>query len=942
MFRHSLLTKKKRISNLISLILKRVLIVLLFTISTQFTYATPHNIAPKAKVTASTQETSYSASNVTDGLIRIDNQGEWACEGYKRAWGETRLPWIQLDWDSPQTINKIVLFDRPSYKEHTAGGKLKFSDGTEITVTTIPNNGAPKMISFPKKNVKWVRFVVTDGEGFNLGLSEIEVFPALEGTIDYISKVNPFIESAKGRYFFFTPAARPMGMVAAAPVTRNKNQYGGGYNYNSTEVLGFGNVHGWCLSGIQIMPTTGNINPSDGAQAWKSNFSHDDEIAMPGYQRIYLEDHDIWTELTSTKRTAIYRFKYTKDAETNILTNLGGYLGNSTMINADVKKVSDNEFEGSFDSSGRFWGGPENVKIFFTIKFDKPFKSFDGWNEKEELKNITSLKGTPKMTRQDSIVFPGIITQSYWNAPTTGVSAKYDVKAGDEIQMKIAISYTSTENARKNMQAEATHWDFDKYKEDSFDVWNKKISKIKVKGGTDNQQTKFYTDLWHVLLGRHILNDVSGDYPDYTQIKKRYHNFSVVDLKIRKLPLDKNGEAKFNMFNFDALWLSQWNLNILWGLAWPEIMDDFSASLVQYADNGGLLPRGAIAGGYSFIMTGTPASNLIASTMMKDLMTKTDPEHAFKMTKQNHLPGGMMGDNPEELQFYIDNGWCPGNAGKTLEWAFQDWSLAQMAKKLNKKKDYKEFLRRSKTWPILHNKELNLILPKDKDGNWLHHDPLDGKGWIESNSWQGTWQVSHDIPKLSSEMGGNDKLAELLNHAFEQAEPEDFVFGYSNGYISYANQSGCSNAHVFNHVGKPWMTQYWVRKVNEQAYGGVTPDQGYGGHDEDQGQMSGVSALMSIGLFSLTGNNDIQPRYELTSPVFDEITIKLDNHYYAGKEFKITTQNNSAENMYIQSASLNNKALNTYWFLHDDFQKGGHLEIELGAKPNKNWGKKEE
>lgn len=916
----------------------KVLTVLSLTFSTNFLMATPHNIATKAKVTVSTAEANFPASNLTDGIIRIDGQGEWACEGDKMAWGEIRLPWIQLDWDTPQAINRIVLYDRPSYNEHTAGGKLKFSDGSVITVTTIPNSGAAKLIEFPTKKVTWVRFVVTDGEGFNLGLSEIEVFPSLESTTDYVSKVNPFIESAKGRYFFFTPAARPMGMMAAAPVTRNKNQYGGGYNYNSTEVLGFGNIHGWCLSGIQIMPTTGTIDPRNGAHAWKSNFSHDDEIAMPGYQRLYLEDHHIWTELTSTKRTTIYRFKYTSDADkANILTNLGGYLGNATMINADVNKVSNTDLEGSFDSSGRFWGGPENVKIFFVIKFDKPFKSLDGWNEKENLSDINTLKGTSIMTRRDSVVFPSV-TQSYWDAPTTGVSANYSVKAGDQIQMKISISYTSVENARRNMETEAPHWDFDTYKNESFDVWNNTLSKIEVTGGTDNQQTKFYTDLWHILLGRHILNDVSGDYPDYTQ-GERYANFTKAKLKVRKLPMDKDGNAKFNMYNFDALWLTQWNLNIVWGLAWPEIMDDFSASLVQYAENGGLLPRGAIAGGYSYIMTGTPASNLIASTMLKDLMTKTDKEKAFKLTKQNHMPGGMMGDTPEELQFYIDNGYCPDNAGKTLEWAFQDWSLAQMAKKLNKSKDYNTFMKRSKTWPILFNKELNLILPKNANGEWMHHDPLSGKGWIESNSWQGTWQVSHDIPTLSKEMGGNDKLAEMLNFAFEQAEPEDFVFGYSNGYISYANQPGCSNAHVFNHVGKPWLTQYWVRKVNEQAYGGVTPDQGYGGHDEDQGQMSGVSALMSMGLFSLTGNNDIEPRYELTSPVFDEIKIKLDNRYYKGNEFTITTKNNSVENMYIQSATLNAEPLNTYWFLHKDYQKGGKLEIVLGPEPNKQWGK---
>ena len=215
---------------------------------------------------------------------------------------------------------------------------------------------------------------------------------------------------------------------------------------------------------------------------------------------------------------------------------------------------------------------------------------------------------------------------------------------------------------------------------------------------------------------------------------------------------------------------------------------------------------------------------------------------------------------------------------------------------------------------------------------------MSGAGWVEANAWQATWGVSHDIPGLAALMGGNDKLCEKLNHAFEKAAPQDFVFDYNDGYVSYANQPGLSNAHVFNYAGKPWLTQYWVRRVQEQAYGGVTPDLGYGGHDEDQGQMGGLSALMSIGLFSLQGNASVTPVYEITSPVFDNVIIKLDPQYYKGKEFTITTHNNSKENTYIQSVKLNGKELNDFWFTHDDFAKGGMLEIWLGNQPNKNWG----
>ncbi len=214
----------------------------------------------------------------------------------------------------------------------------------------------------------------------------------------------------------------------------------------------------------------------------------------------------------------------------------------------------------------------------------------------------------------------------------------------------------------------------------------------------------------------------------------------------------------------------------------------------------------------------------------------------------------------------------------------------------------------------------------------------DKSGWIEANGWQGTWGVSHSIPKLAKMMGGNDVFAEKLNYAFEKSVDNDFVFGYSNGYISYANQPGCSNAHVFSYAKKPWLTQYWARKVQKQAYSGVTPDVGYGGHDEDQGQMGGVSALMSIGLFNIQGTQAVEPVYEITSPIFDEITVKLDKKYYDGDYFTIKTYNNSEENTYIDRAVLNNIELNTFWFKHDDFQKGGLLELWLRETPNYNWG----
>jgi predicted alpha-1,2-mannosidase len=872
------------------------------------------SLLTQAKVTTSTTLSGkYSPKNATDGIIGVPGKGQWACEGKTTDWGYVRFPWLQLEWEKPQSINKIILYDRPELNEHIATTRLEFSDGSVVWANQIPNDGTARVVTFSARTVKWVKCVITDGTGSDLGFSEIEVYPSAKQYTDPVSWVDPYIETNRGRYFFFTTGSRPFGMLASAPMTRNKNQGGGGYNYNENEILGFEQIHDWMLSGIEIMPATQAADPTLGQQGWKSTFSHDDEIVQPGYHRVYLRDHKVWAEQTSTDRVGFYRFRYTKDTQAQIITNLGGFVSNSTMANAVVKKVNGHEFEGSFSSIKRYWGGPKDVKVFFTIQFDKSAKSFSGWKGKERFDDIKSISG-------DNV----------------GVSAWYDVDAGDEIQMKIGISYTSIENAKNNLKAECSTWDFDKVRNESRAVWNDWLGRMQVSGGTTDQKVKFYTDLWHVLLGRHKNNDVSGDYPDNTE-GKRDGNFTDAVFKVRTLPKDSNGKLKYNMYNSDAWWLTQWNLNILWGLAWPEVQDEMSASMLQYAENGYKIPRGPAGGGYSYIMTSCPATNLIVGTYQKGLLTKYDINTAFDAVKRNAMPGGMLGSD-EDINFYTEKGYWPDNAGITVEAVFQDFAIAQMAKKLGKTADYAFFTKRAQGWKNLFEPTQKLLFPKDRKGKFAHTNPLSGSGWIEANAWQATWCVSHDIPGLAKLMGGNDVLATKLNYAFEKAEPSDFVFDYSSGYISYANQPGLSDAHVFNYAGKPWLSQYWVRKVQEKAYGGTTPDIGYGGQDEDQGQMGGLSALMAIGLFNLQGNVATTPVYDITSPIFDKVVIKLDPKYYPGKQFVITTYNNSKQNTYIQKVTLNGKPLNKFWFTHAEYAKGGTLDIWLGPKPNKKWG----
>ncbi len=426
-----------------------------------------------------------------------------------------------------------------------------------------------------------------------------------------------------------------------------------------------------------------------------------------------------------------------------------------------------------------------------------------------------------------------------------------------------ARSYRTSvrKNARENLTHDATTWDFDAVRRAAQDEWNEWLGRIEVKGGTQQQRTKFYTDLWHVLLGRHKIDDVNGEYPDLTDGQRAASFTRDIRVKTRTLPRDAAGRVVHHMYNSDAFWLTQWNLNVLWGLGWPEMPDEMSASLIRYADNGGLIPRGPCAGGYTYIMSGCPATPLIVSAYNKGLMRKCDPMHAFRTMQRNHMPGGMQGIG----EFYLEHGYQPKNAGMTIESNFQDWALAQMAVRLGLEDEAAYFGNRSHGWRKLYRPDQQLLLfPKDEQGQWLHDDPLRGTGWIEANAWQATWGRFARTTGLATLMGGYDKFCEKLNYAFEQAAPQDFVFGYGQGYVSYANQPGCSNAHVFSWGGKPWLTQYWVRRVNEQAYGAITPDRGYGGHDEDQGQMGGVSALMSIGLFSTRGTAAARPVYEIT------------------------------------------------------------------------------
>ncbi len=888
--------------------------------------STPHNIAPLARITASSEIAGHACANVTDGIIRIDGKGEWIADTRLDSRGRAYpFPWIRMEWEKPVHINKVIIYDRPAADCQTAGGRLTFSDGSTIAVNCIPDNGAPKVVEFESRETKWIEFQVTDGEGKQLGLSEIEVYPAPESYSDYVSWVDPFIETARGRYFFFVTGSIPFGMISSAPLTRNINQGGGGYNYNSDKILGFPQIHNWMISGLSLMPVSGTIDPCSGDKGWRSSFSHDGEIVQPGYHRLFLDDYGIWVEQTATDRVGFYRMTYTEESKASLLLNLGGHISTSTMSGAHVVKMSENEISGYFETSGRVWGGVDKARVYFTVQFDRPFMKMDGWKGNSFIEDVDEWDGSDEIIKVEG--------SSFRQSPESGVAADFGkLSRGEILLAKTAVSYVSIENARENLAEDCASWDFDAVRENARSVWNGWLGRIEVKGGEHSQKIKLYTDLWHVLLGRHKIDDANGEYPDYLtggeRIGRQTRIHTVApDFHVRTLPKDADGKVCFHMYNSDALWLTQWNLNTLWGLAYPSVLDEFSASFLEYDRNGGLLPRGPSIGSYTYIMTGCPATSMITSAYQRGIFRKWDPESGFKAMKRNHEKGGMLAfDMDDELDFYIKHGYCPDNAGLTIQWAFEDWALGQMALKMGRMKDFRYFDRRSHGWVNSFNKDLKLVMPRRKDGSWLHLDPLSYSGYIQANAWQATFGLSHDIPELARLMGGNDSLCIRLDEAFRKSEESRFLGSYAN----YANQPGCSNAHVFLYAGHPELANYWVRQVRMKTYGEITPDRGYGENDEDQGQMAGISALMSIGLFSLDGGSCAEPSYDITSPLFDEIIIHLDENYYSGKTFTIRTYGNGPDNCQIRSMKLDGKPYEKFRIPHSLYAKGGLLELWLG------------
>lgn len=755
--------------------------------------------------------------------------------------------------------------------------------------------------------------------------------------------VYPLLDAANSRWFFFSSATRPFGMVNLSPDMGVDGAWSSGYRYNQDTINFFSHIHAWQLSGIPVLPVTGEFKGHLGPKEYGSSYSHDKEVVRAGYHSVYLDDYGIKAELTATTRVGFHRYSFPADAEKRVLLDLGTLLGPSGTQSGYAKQEGKNEISG-YALMAPTRRRPKATSIYYVIEFDTPFEKMSAWQNGQLLGVKKKYKGAKG-----------------------GVYVNFPGGEEQRIQMKVGISYVSTEQARLNVNTELPHWDFDKVADEALEDWNNWLSRIKIEGGSEKEQSRFYTDLWHALQGRRIISDANGKYCDMTGDQP----------KVGQIPLDDDGQPMFNHYNSDAFWGAQWTLNTLWHLVYPEISEEFVNSMLLMYQDGGLIPRGPAGGNYTYVMTGASSTPFIVSAYMKGIRHYSI-EKAYEGLRKNAMPEGIMSKAGYEhhttigggLDYYINQGYVPyplpgkkqtngayhlDGTAQTLEYAYQDWCLAQMAKSLGKDEDYQMFMKRAHNYRNVFDANSGWMRARNADGKW--NEPFDilqyKHGFVESNAVQATWFVPHDMQGLFNLMGGNSEASKKLEQQFQIAQQHDFVSHsyHSQVYTStslvneqrrrtwlnYGNQPSMQVGFVFNYAGQSWLTQYWTREVVERLFSDLDPQHGYHG-DEDQGLMGSLAVLMKMGLFDMRGGAALTPTYDIGSPIFDKITIQLNPKYYPGGEFVIETTNNSTKNRYIQSATLNGESLNKAWFYHSDLVKGGKLLLNMGAIANKKWG----
>ena len=747
--------------------------------------------------------------------------------------------------------------------------------------------------------------------------------------------VNPNIGTAHCRWFFYTPAAVPFGMAKLGPSTNghygNKQGWEAvGYDARDTSIEGFANFHEFQVGGVVLAPIVGKLQTIPGSlenpdEGYRSRFDRKDEFATSGYYSVLLKDYNVKAELTATKRVGFQRYTFPESKESHILFDIGNRQGESGAVkDADVSITADGRVEGYVITEPEYvkkYQKGATVTMYFSAVLDKKPSKWGTFRQNDVSAGAKHISGEG-----------------------SGIYLTFSTKANESITVKLGLSYTSIANARLNMKTEAKNLSFDGAKKESLKTWENYLGRISVSSKNKEDKVKFYTGLFHALLGRGLASDVNGAYPKNNG-------------DIGQIELNKNGKPKHNHYNTDAIWGGFWNLTQLWALAYPEYYADWIQSqLLVYKDAGWL--GDGIANSKYVSGVGTNFTSLAIASAYNCGIRNFDVKLAYEAALKNELcsENRIEGAGKMDVGQFVKRGYSPiisslgynsntkgsgFGASHTLEYSFSAFSVAQFAKSLNKTADYTQLMELSNGWKKLYDPSTSFIRPRDEKGVFIDNfNPTEPwRGFQEGNAVQYTFYVPHN-PEALIDLIGKKTFNNRLDSIFTLSQKN--VFGGGTTIDAFAglatpyNHGNQPNVHIswlFNFSGKPYLTQKWVRAICDQFYG-TEEIHGYGyGQDEDQGQLGAWYVLAGIGLFDVKGLTEATPGMQIGSPLFDSITIRLNPDYYKGKTFTIKTVNNSKENMYVKRISLNNKIRTTPFLKFSDIVNGGELILNMDNKP---------
>ncbi|CCG99234.1 alpha-1,2-mannosidase [Fibrella aestuarina BUZ 2] len=734
--------------------------------------------------------------------------------------------------------------------------------------------------------------------------------------------VHPLIGTEKMGHTY-PGATVPFGSVQLSPDTDTLSyefngkyngdvyRYCAGYKYEDKTIVGFSHTHfsgtGHSdLGDFLIMPTQGTLqlNPgtaSDPKSGYRSAFSHANEVAEAGYYKVKLDDHNITAELTATQRVGLHRYTFPKSDQSHILLDLmaGIYNYDDKVVWTYVRVVNDTLVTGYRQTNG--WARTRTV--YFALSFSKPFKSYGQknfdkpqvyrgfWRKFDQAHNFPEIAG--KKIRM------------YFD---------FDTSEGEAIEVKMALSPVSQENALANMRAELPHWNFEQAKTRAQAAWNTELNKIQI-DAAEPDKVNFYTAMYHAFINPTVYMDVNEQYKGLDQ-----------DVH----------QAKGTNYTTFSLWDTYRALHPFFNLMQPGRNNDMVASMMAHYNQSPLkmLPVWSHYANDNWCMSGYHSVSVLADAVIKGTYTG-DPQAVLDacIATSNHRSYEGIGE-------YIDRGYIPATANgtsvsNTLEYAYDDWCIAQLAKKLNRADVYNTYLKRAENWRNVWDNSIGFMRPRLADGTFKKPFDVyatDGQGFIEGNSWNFSFFVPQNPTALVETMGGAKKFAARLDTLFSMHLPDKFFAeteditreGIIGGYI-HGNEPAHHIAYLYNWAGQPWRTQERIRQILRMQYK-PTPD-GLGGND-DCGQMSAWYMFSSMGFYPVAPGS---AEYSLGSPLVKNAKLTLEN----GKTFTIETVNQSDKNVYVSKVLLNGMPLSQPMLNHADILKGGTLTFYMSAKPTK-------